>query len=144
MKHVLAALALSASFSALATPVSLSCIGGSLNAQLSSDEIMLQTELTIGEEDSVIIVNDAAGMRVVSETEITALDDGKSIIVIGQNIDPEGENAPGLNIVTGKFDFSAAEGVVLRELTQIGDLGVINFTKVDLENGRFLKCVSAN
>lgn len=133
------------SLSSFAGNVDLQCLGGSLqitNGDVSASEIFLNETVTVGEEKSVLILVEKDNMRVVTETGLDATDDGKTLLVLSQNIDPEGTDPVGLNVTRAKLDLATDDGLVLQTMDQQGDIASVNFTKIDFAEKFFLKCVS--
>jgi hypothetical protein len=147
VKILVPSLMLFLSLSSYAAPVDLACIVAKMNISedgndITSSAILFEQTLTINENDSALILIEENTARLIGGNDLQLTDDGKMLYALSQNIDPDGEDEAGLNVVTGKLDFSTPNSFVQKNLTQVGSLKNINFTLMDFENKIALKCAN--
>jgi hypothetical protein len=145
MKILIPSLMLFLSLSSYAAPVELACKVATIKisedgSDISADKILFEQTLTINDNDSALILIEEKSARLIGEDDVQMSDNGKLIFSLSQNIDPDGEDEVGLNVITGKLDFSNPNGFVSKSLTQVGSLNSINFTVIDFESKIAMKC----
>ena len=147
MKILVPSLMLFLSLSSYAAPVELNCKVATMNisedgSDITPAAIIFEQTLTINENDSAMILIEENTARLMGEDDYQMSDDGKMLFALSQNIDTEGEDEAGLNVMTGKLDFSTPDGFVIKSLMQVGNLKNINFTVMDFENKIAMKCAN--
>ena len=134
------------SFSAFSATVDLNCIGGTVAVNgddISVEKILLQERISVEAEKGVIILVSADSMEVIADDELSPEDNGKTILVLAQNIDSEGKDPIGLNIIKAKIDLEKADGIEMTNLTQVGDINNVNIVEMDFREKYALKCENA-
>lgn len=135
------------SLSSYAASVDLNCKVATMNISEDGNDItpaaiIFDQTFTINENDSAMILIEENTARLIGENDLQLSDDGKMLYALSQNIDPDGVDEAGLNVITGKLDFSKPNGFVQKNLTQVGSLTKINFTVMDFENNIAMKCAN--
>lgn len=138
---------LAMSFNAFSATVDLNCIGGTLevsgNNDLQVKEILLQERVSLTEDSGALVIMDATSMRLISDQDLSPIDDGKLVIALHQNVDPEGQDPVGLNITRARINLSRTGGVEVLNLTQLGDINNVDILEMDIREKYFLKCENA-
>ena len=147
MKYLLIASVLFTSLSAFAAPLKLECMAGSINTKgddVEASEIYLQESFELEESQSAVFIFDGNKTRLVLDGDLQDSDDGKKIVVLGQNIDPEGLDPVGLNIIKATLDYSQGSNNVLgiTDFTQLASIENVDFITLDYQGQTFVKCRS--
>ena len=106
MKILVPSLMLFLSLSSYAAPVELNCKVATMNisedgSDITPAAIIFEQTLTINENDSAMILIEENTARLIGENDFQMSDDGKMLFALSQNIDTEGEDEAGLNVMTG-------------------------------------------